>query len=249
MMAVFKATFYSLCIALIGAFLLLPTCYVATARDVIPNPSSDLAEKYNLKVHATQVLNDQWASLGPAQKTFSYVKRFTPFLSWSYLCTAFETRHTSFLLGSCLVAESDYLHDLPTSDFKVKYASALATLWARSELDAISFSEAMFGQSTQDILAKNLLSISQIVGLLVVIFLLLRHFGLKKTFVAAVVTFLGGGILLRLLMWSGASDSYFLYLHDLVEFGVGALAVLLGAALAARRIMTRSPSATGNEVP
>jgi hypothetical protein len=247
MMIALKAPFYSLCAALIVAFLLLPTCCIATARDFIPNPSgSDLAEKYNLKVHATQVLNGQWESLGPAQKAFAYVKRFTPFLSWSYLCTAVETRHTSFLLGGCLVAESNYLHDLPTSDFRVKYASVLAALWARSELDAISFSEAMFGQSTQDLFAKNSLSIFQIVGLFVAILLLLRQFGLKKTFIAAIVIFLGGGILLRLLIWSGVSDSYLLYLHDLVEFGVGALAVLLGIALAAKRVMMGSPSATGN---
>jgi len=119
---------------------------------LLPHPlaaQSELSSKMDFVRATASTLEARWDRLSTPRKMLSYTKRAIPLYSWIILCNAVKTADASFLMGECLSEESNAVR-LPMEQFLPEYRAIISRLWALNELDAISFSDAMIGQSTTD---------------------------------------------------------------------------------------------------
>jgi hypothetical protein len=134
---------------------------------------STLAINQGLIVETTQTLEIRWERLPSFTKAGAYLKRITPFYTWINLCTVLDTDEMAFLMGTCLQEQMRSLWSIPRPDrFRRKYLDAIARVWERNELDAITFSKAMEGMSTSEITTKDFVSVLQLVGLAALLLIL-----------------------------------------------------------------------------
>jgi hypothetical protein len=215
---------------------------------------SELAQKMIFFKNSSLALEARWERLGAFQKSVAYLKRITPFYSWINLCTAVDARDKSFLMGDCLQDEGDAVFVLPAEKFRREYSATIERLWARNELDAITFANVVLGEATNDRYLKNVVSIAQLIAVGVLAIVLFKRFNfsliglmsavgwarLKRAFfISAAIWLLGGAALQMAVIGSGPSTSL-LNLQTFVLVIFGGLSLVLGAILIGRWLWTRS---------
>jgi hypothetical protein len=116
---------------------------------------SELGYKMRIVRDADAELSAQWDRLSPLSKSLSYVKRGIPLYSWIVLCTAVDDGDWEFFMGECLYAQTRAIFRYPRAQYQSEYLRTLDQLWSKNPLDALSFSAAMVGQSTNDQVLSN----------------------------------------------------------------------------------------------
>jgi hypothetical protein len=218
---------------------------------------SELATKMDFLRSSSAALEARWDRLSGFQKSVAYLKRITPFYSWINLCTAVDTEYEykSFLLGNCLSDEADaVLNVMPMEQFRREHSATIESLWARSELDAMTYASVSQGEATSDRQLKNMMSIAQLIAVGIVAFIFLKRFHfpllgwmsaigwtrMKGAFYVSVAIWLLGGAALQILGRISGSSVALMNLQTLVLVIFGSLSLILGAILFGRWIWTRN---------
>ncbi|WP_316204977.1 MULTISPECIES: hypothetical protein [unclassified Bradyrhizobium] len=194
-------------------------------------------------------LQSHWSNLGTLEKSFFYIKRAIPLWSWLVLCHTVEGSDPQFFLGECLDAGSRHLLRLPATQFRSEYLSVLDELWSSNPLDALTFSSATIGYSSNDTAVANIAPIlhlgvfawASIVGVRHIrrnasIMLRLKSIQLKRAFWIAAILWITLSILLRVASVAAPFNRSLLNLQTIVLVLFGAPAVVLGLILLVRML-------------
>jgi hypothetical protein len=212
---------------------------------------SDLAQRMAFLRSSSLSLEVRWQKLSVAEKASAYLKRITPFYSWLNLCTAVDVEDKPFLMGGCLQEEADAIFSMPMGQFQRRYSNVIEGLWARNELDAISFASAAVGEATSVRQLRDMMSAGQLVGIAIIVFVLIRKAAfttmlnirwelLKRAFYACSAIWLLGGALLQVAAIEAGPSTALLNLQTIVLLIFGSLSLLLGAFLFGRWLYSRS---------
>jgi hypothetical protein len=213
---------------------------------------SQPAQRMDFFRSSSSSLEARWQRLSTAQKAIAYLKRITPLYSWINLCSAVDVKDKSFLMGDCLKDEADTVFPMPMAQLQRDYADIIEALWARNELDAMSFASAVVGEATDARLLRDFMSVGQIVVIVVVVFILLKNSSLanlafkirwdvlKRAFFACLAIWLLGGALLQVIVVSAGASTTLPNLQTLVLLIFGGLSLFLGVLLFGRWLYTQT---------
>lgn len=231
--------------SLLATSLLITLCGAVIAQ-------SELATRMDLFQSSSSYLEARWQRLSTAQKAVAYLKRITPFYSWITLCAAVDVEDKSFLMGECLQQEADAVFSIPVTRLEADYSRLLDQLWARSELDALTFASAVVGEASTVRQLRDIISIVQLLAIGFVAAFVVKRTVLTKwllnirwelirhVFYVCAVIWLLGGALLQVAAIGAGSSTALLNLQTIVLLVFGGLSLILGALLFGRWLYTKN---------
>ena len=125
-------------------------------------------EKKEIAQKVLENIEQRRANMGYIAKGADLAETFVTFLSWFHLqnSTGGDTGpKSSFLSGSNLSEQLDYLHSLPPERFQRELKRVVDDLWTKNSLDALTFARSATAYSTTDKYLNNLFSIVDIASI------------------------------------------------------------------------------------
>lgn len=107
-------------------------------------------------------VQSEWQKQGLISSVADVVGNMIPFLPWWRQAQALSERKTSisFLMGSTIKENVQYLYSLPFEERKRQYEKALDYLKSKNTLDALTFAQAMVAYPTSDEYLANTVSLA-----------------------------------------------------------------------------------------
>lgn len=213
---------------------------------------SEFGYKMDMIRDVDSALQSRWNSLGTIEKLFFYTKRAVPLWSWLVLCNTVQGADSQFFLGECLHSDSRHLLRLPQTEFRSEYLEVLGELWSSNPLDALTFSSATVGYSSNDVAIANIAPILHL-GLFAWASMVgaryirknvsipwLQSVPLRRAFWISVTLWIVSSVALRIASAFAPYNRGLLNLQTVVLVLFGIPAVLLGLALLVRFLVRKA---------